>query len=124
MCGHHTLNGVGVMYPVGWECRLGRGKYSTLPRREERSVLGVTRRQGLVSPLLVQLTVSGEAMVHGVPVQQLVEEAHRSGGGISEETLNQEDNLANKDKGKRFNCVRHRNVEQASRILLHICRIL
>ena len=102
------------MYPVGWECRLGRGKYSTLPRREERSVLGLPRRQDHVSHLLVQWTVSGVAMVHGVPVQQLVEEAHRSGGGISEETLNQEDNLANKDKGKRFNCVRHKNAQQVS----------
>ena len=114
MCGHHILIGVGVMYPVGWECRLGRGKYSTLLRTEGRSVLGVPRRQDHVSPLLVQWTVSGVAMVHGVPVQQLVEEAHRSEGGISEETLNQEDNLANKDKGKRFNCVRHRNAQQVS----------
>ena len=102
------------MYPVGWECRLGRGKYSTLLRREGRSVLGVPKRQDHVNPLLVQWIVSGVAMVHGVPVQQLVEEAHRSGGGISEETLNQEDNLANKDKGKRFNCVRHKNAQQVS----------
>ena len=50
-------------------------------------------------------------MVHGVLVQEHVEGELRLEGGILEEILRVEDNLASKDRGKKFNFVRLRSAQ-------------
>ena len=107
-----TLCGVGVMSPVEWADRSGRGEYSSLLGRGERSAQGVRKRQEPVSQLLVQWTASGQDMGHGVPAHRHVEGAQGQGGEALPGDHEQEGDHAIQQRRKKLSFVRLKLVQK------------